>query len=106
RTSLPPEVVAGVAARSPLQIILVIPLGLPEFGRVDDLRDDRRGPLRLRTLDRLLCSFSLLVVVNEDRRSILRAAIIALPILRGRIVKAEEVIEDVVVADLVGIELD
>src|ERR1043165_6455674 len=95
-----------IPVRKPLQVILVIPLGRPESRAVDDLRRDRARPLLLRALDGLLRRLALLLVMDEDRRAVLRADVVALPVRRRRVVQAEEEIEDVVVRDLRRIEHD
>src|ERR1043165_2859901 len=95
-----------IPVRKPLQVILVIPLGRPESRAVDDLRRDRARPLLLRALDGLLRRLALLLVMDEDRRAVLRADVVALAVLRRRVVQAEEEVEDVVVRDLLRIEHD
>ena len=44
--------------------------------------------------------------MHEDRGAVLRADVVALPVRRGRIVEAEEEVEDVAVRDLRRIEDD
>src|SRR6266568_6817352 len=97
---------ACIAVWLALQIILMIPLGRPEFPVVDDLRRDRPRPLLLCPLDRVLRRLALLVIVREDRGAVLRAGVVSLLVRRGRIVQAEEEVEDVVVRDLRRIEDD
>src|SRR4051794_34231952 len=101
-----PQIMAGVSVRFPLQIILMVVLRGPELGVVDDLRRDRPRPLLLRALDGFLGRLALLVVVYEDRGAVLRADVVPLPVRRGRIVQAEEEVEDVVVGDLRRVEDD
>src|ERR1043165_19863 len=103
---LPPQIVARIPVRLLLQVILVVPLGRPELRVVDDLRRDRARPLLLRALDGLLRRLALLLVVHEDRRAVLRADVVALPVRRRGVVQAEEEVEDVAVRDRRRIEHD
>src|SRR5260370_14578088 len=84
----------------------MIILGWPEVGRWNNLRDDRTRPLRLRFHFRALGDLALLLVVVEDRGTVLRPAIVSLLIHRRRIVESEEKLQDLVVADLLRIEFD
>src|SRR5207245_4975266 len=106
RGGLRPNIVAVISPRNSLQIILMIVLGRPELGRRDDLRHDRFLPLRLPLRFGALGGLPLLLIVVEDRRTVLRSAVVSLLIQRRRIVKPKEVIEDLIVADLRRIEFD
>src|SRR5438128_9128949 len=106
RGGLRPNIVAVISPRNSLQIILMIVLGRPELGRRDDLRHDRFLPLRLPLRFGALSGLPLLLIVVEDRRTVLRSAVVSLLIQRRRVMQTEEVIEDLVVADLCRIEFD
>src|ERR1051325_258536 len=97
---------AGIAVRIPLQVILVVVLGRPELAERHDLCRDRARPLRPRALHGALRGLALLLIVVEDRGAVLRPDVVALAVRRGRVVQAEEVVEDRVVRDLRRIESD
>src|SRR5437764_2729343 len=62
-----PQIVARVPVRFPLQVILVVVLGLIEVRKRNDLRHDRARPFRLGTLDCSLGGVALRIIVVEDR---------------------------------------
>src|SRR5258708_38594286 len=97
---------AVVSPRQALEIIMVVVLGWAERRRVGDLGHDRLRPAGLVALDGALGGFTLLIIVYEDRRAVLRADVVHLAVLRRRIVQPEEEVEDLVVADLLRIEAD
>src|SRR5207248_10870102 len=95
-----PEVVAGVAAGVLLQVLLVVILGGPEGAGGDDLGDDLALPFA-GAGDLVLDAFgglSLLVVVVEDRGAVLRADVVTLAVEGRRVVHAEGVAEELLVA--------
>src|SRR5207244_5986739 len=89
-----------------LQVPLVIVLGRIERRRRDDLRDDRAREIFRVRLFRCGRGGGLLVVVREDRGAVLVPDVGPLAVQLRRIVDAEEDVEQLVVRDLVGIELD
>src|SRR5207237_5305040 len=97
---LVPEEVAGVSAGVLLQVLLMIVLRRPERAGGNDLGDDFPFPLpRARHLIlHALGDLSLLLVVVEDRGAVLGADVVALAVERRRVVHAEEVAEEVLVA--------
>src|SRR3954466_11068797 len=96
-----PQVVARVAGRIALQVVVVIVLGGPEISRADDLCRDWPRPLArlVHFVLHSLRSLSLLRVVHEDRGAVLRADVVALTIGGRRIVQTEEEPQDLFVAD-------
>mmetsp|Transcript_10800 Transcript_10800/g.29815 ORF Transcript_10800/g.29815 Transcript_10800/m.29815 type:complete len:222 (-) Transcript_10800:148-813(-) len=80
----------GAVLPSLLQILLMIVLGGPPLRRLDDLRHDLPLELRLLLLHGLVRGFALLIIVNEDRGSVLRAVIPKLPIEGGGIMDIKE----------------
>jgi hypothetical protein len=90
-------------------VVLVIALGVEEFGERHDLRRDRRGEdLRVVELtDVARGDVALRVVGVKNRRTILAAAVVALAIDLGRIVgDGEEHLEQLTVTDASRIEAD
>ena len=87
-----PREVAGVAPREALEIVLVLGFGLPEIARRRHLGDDlaRPQPRGLDVGDGVQRDALLLVVGVEDRRAVAGADVVALPVLRRRIVDLEE----------------
>ena len=84
----------------------MIVLGHPELPGRDDLGHDPAVPLP-RALDALLDALGhlpLLVVVVEDGRAVLGADVVVLAVQRRRVVHAEEVAEQVLVAEPRGVE--
>ena len=83
-------------------------LGLPEGTGGRDLGDDLPRPQarRFDVGDRVLGDLPLLVVRVEDGRAVAGADVVALAVLRRRIVDLEEELEEVAEAHLVGIEDD
>src|SRR5688572_28380078 len=74
-----PQVVAGVAARVLLQVVLVVVLGERERPGLHDLRHDRSGPApaRVDTLLDLLGDGTLLLGRHEDGRAVLSPDVVA-----------------------------
>src|SRR5687767_13806118 len=99
---------AVVAPGDSLQVILVILLGGPEGRSGYNFRDDRPAPLPRSIHPRLhlLRDLTLFVVVKENRGTVLRPHVVALAILGGGIVQTEVMLENLLVADFGGIELD
>src|SRR5580658_334586 len=87
-----PDEVAGIAVRDPLQIILMLGLGLPEIAGGYQFRHHFSGPepRRVDIGDRVQGDFSLRVAGIEDRRAVARAAVVALAVLGRRVVDLEE----------------
>src|ERR1700729_973842 len=112
RTSreLPPRTneVARVAVGIPLEVVLVLGLGLPERSGGLDFGNDLSGPQagRVDIGDRVLRDAALLVIDVEDRRAVAGAQVVALTVLRSRVVDLEEELEQVPVGDAVRIEHD
>ena len=103
-----PHVVARVAVRDLLQVVLVLLLGLPELAGRLDLGDDLAGPQpgRVDVRDRVERDATLLLTGVEDRRPVAAADVVALPVLRRRVVDLEEELQQVPEGDLLGIEDD
>src|SRR6185369_1280765 len=103
-----PNVVAGVAVRIFLQVVLVLRLGLPERSRGSDLGDDLARPeaRRLDVGDRVLGDLLLLVAREVDRRAVARAAVVALAVLRRRVVDLEKELEQLPVRETLRVEDD
>src|SRR5262245_30838423 len=82
--------------------------GFPEWAGRGDLRDHfarpKAGGVHVR--DRVFSDRALFVGRVEDRRPVTGADVVALPVLRRRVVDLEEELEQVAVRDLLGIELD
>src|SRR6185436_6987714 len=90
-----PHEVAGVAVRVPLEVVLMLGLGLPERARGGYLRHDLPRPATgcVDVGDRLLGDAPLLVVEREDRRAVARSDVVALAVRCRRIVDLEEELE-------------
>jgi GGDEF domain-containing protein len=90
-----PHEVAGVAVGDPLQVVLVLGLGLPERARRRHLGDDRPGhrPEAFDVGDRVLGDPLLLVAGGVDRRAVAHADVVALAVAGGRVVHLEEELE-------------
>nr|WP_236833508.1 hypothetical protein [Blastococcus sp. MG754427] len=102
------HVVAGVAERDLLQVVLVLLLGLPEVaGRLDlgdDLpRPDARG---VDVGDGVERDALLLVAGVEDRRAVAATDVVALAVLGRRVVDLEEELQQLAERDDVGVEDD
>jgi hypothetical protein len=91
-----------------LVVILVALLGAIEGIERFDLGHDIVvvGVAGIEFGDERLGLFLLVVAVREDRRAVLRAHIRSLPVELGRVVNGEKHLEQVAVADLVGVVLD
>src|SRR6266540_458629 len=96
---------AGRAAAL-LQVLLVVVLRLVERRHRLDLGDDRPLPARLLLHLRARRRFSLLLVVEEDRRPVLVADVPALPVELRRVVLVPEDAQELVVGDLLGVVRD
>jgi ATP-dependent helicase Lhr and Lhr-like helicase len=103
-----PDVVAGVTVGVAQQVVLVLGLGLPERAGRGHLGDHLAGPQagRVHVGDGVLGDLLLLVAGVEDGRPVARADVIALPVLRGRVVDLEEELQQVPVGQLVRLEDD
>src|SRR5262245_34038726 len=103
-----PHEVAGVAARVPQEVVLVLGLRFPEVVRGRDFGHDLAGPEAggLDVGDRVLGDAALLVGRGEDRRTVARADVVALAVLRRRVMNLEEELEDLPEADLRGVVED
>src|SRR5262245_36673848 len=75
-------------------IVLVVVLGLVEGAGAGDLGDDGRGEVLRGLALRSLRGFPLSFRMVEDRRAVLRADVMALPVERGRIVELPEALEE------------
>src|SRR5687767_423164 len=96
----------GVALPLAGPVILVIILGRVPFGlRLDGCRD-LAVILLIGPLDRRLRRVALGFVLREDRRTILGADVIALPVDLGRVMSGEENVEQVVEAELLRVKGD
>ncbi len=82
---------AGVAVGDLLQVVLVIFLGFPVLVGLGDLSDDGRAPFSplIKTRDERLGRLFLGGSVVEDRGAVGRAFVVALAVLRRRVVHAE-----------------
>jgi hypothetical protein len=99
---------ARVAAGISHEVVLVLWFGFPEFACRHDFGHDlaRPQPGCVDVGDRVVGNATLLVRRVEDRGSIARPDVVPLPIARRRIVNLEEELEDLPIADPVGIEDD
>src|SRR3954468_10318891 len=89
--------VAGVAARVVLQVVLMFRFGFPEVARRRHFGDHlaRPQPGRVDVGDSVQRDALLLIVDVEDRRPVAGADVIALAVLRRRIVDLEEELQQV-----------
>src|SRR3954468_15012613 len=103
-----PGEVAGVPPRIALEVVLVLGLGLPERDRLADLGHHFAGPQArgVDVGDRVLGDLALLVARQEDLGAVAGADVVALAVLRRRVVDLEEELEDVSVGDALGVEDD
>src|SRR5438270_13490216 len=99
---------AGVTAGIPLEVVLVLGLGLPEGTGCGDLGDDLPRPQagRFDVGDRVLGDLPLLVTRMEDGRAVAVADVVALAVLGGRVVDLEEELEQVTSGGLLWFEDD
>jgi hypothetical protein len=100
--------VAGVPVRVVLQVVLVLGLGLPERAGRGHLGDDLARPQAggVDVGDGVLGDLLLLVTEVEDGRPVAIADVVALPVLRRRVVDLEEELQQVPVRDLPWVEDD
>src|SRR6185437_1172313 len=103
-----PDVVAAVAVRIPLEVVLMLGLGLPERPRRRHLGHDLPRPQAgsVDVGDRLLGDPALLLIEVEDSRAIARPRVVALPVERRRVVDPKEELEQTPVGGQLGIEDD
>ena len=98
---LGPHKMAGVAIGIPLQIILMLGLGLPKVARGRDLRHylprPKTGCVDIR--DGVLGNPPLLLGRIEDGGPIAKSAIVPLPVQRRRIMDLEEELKELAIAD-------
>src|SRR4029079_19403361 len=109
KTLIAPAIVAVefVAHRILRIIVLVIILGLEERSGLDDLGlYHARCEFLLHRLLRRLGELSLLLVMIENRRPVLVAAVAELAVFRQRIVVVPEHVEQLLIADLGGVVSD
>src|SRR4030042_476326 len=91
-----------------LVVFLVVVLRGPEpIQRLHGGHDGRAVLTRtVEPFDELTCGIPLSVIGIEDHRTILRTDVVALPIGRRRVVRREEHVQQIVIPDLRGIELE
>ena len=87
-------------------IILVIILGGPPFAHRFDRRHNASVMRDVGARDRVTATSLLAFVLREDRRAILSPNVIALAIELCRVVDREEDVQEIVVAELLGVEGD
>ena len=88
------------------EVALVVFLGLPERLRVLDRGHDRGAEPALLVVDHAAHGLRLLRRVGEDDGAVLVADVGALAVHLGRVVDLEVLADEVLVADLRGVELD
>src|SRR5688572_15769139 len=93
----------GIALPFAIPVFLVIILCWVPFGRAFDGRHGRIVVLGVPTRDRLLGLAALRVAEWKDRAAVLGTDIVALTVELGRIVRAHEHVEDLGVAEHLGI---
>src|SRR5918995_5209024 len=100
--------VARVAVRVALEVVLVLPLGLPERARLRHLRHHLPWPAtrRVDLGDGLLRDAALLAVEVEDRGAVARPDVVALAVPRCWVVDPKEELEQPAVRGLLGVEND
>src|SRR5690606_9585 len=81
------------------EVVLVARFGRPEGRRWGYFGHDRVTPVAGDLGDECDGRFVLLLGVEEDRRTVLRAVVGALLVQRGRVVRAEEPLKQRLVAD-------
>jgi hypothetical protein len=91
-----------------LQVVLVLRLGLPEVTRGGHLGHHLAGPQArgVDVGDGVERHAALLVARVEDGRAVAQAHVIALAVLRARVVQLEEELEQLAEADALGVEDD
>jgi hypothetical protein len=100
--------VARVAVGVALEVVLVLGLCLPERSGGRHLGDDLARP-QTRGVDigdRVLCDAALLLVDVVDRRAIARPDVVALAVLRRRVVNLKEELQQVPIGDALRVEQD
>src|SRR5271165_229805 len=103
-----PHEMTGIPVGISFQVILMLGLGLPEItGRCNLGHHFSRPKTRGIDIGDGLSSDSLLLLARvEDRRSIARPGVVALPVPRARIMNLEEEFENLTVAEFCGVEDD
>src|SRR5438874_50426 len=81
-------------------IILMVSFGLPPVAHWLDRGDDAPAEFLIRPRDRLAGPAVLLFALREDRRAILGADVVALPVELRRVVGGKKDVEQVVVTQL------
>jgi hypothetical protein len=101
-----PREVAGVAVRVALEVVLIFGLGLPEAAGLADLGHDLARPEArgIDVGDRVLGALPLLVARIEDLGADVGAGLLALTVLRRRVVDLKEELEDVPIGGALGVE--
>src|SRR5438552_1582775 len=97
---------AGVAVRIVLEVVLVLGLGLPEGTRGRNFGDDLARPQsrRLDIRDGVLRRVALRIAGVINAGPIARAPVVALPVERRGVMDLKEELEQLPIAQLVGIE--
>ena len=96
----------GISLPFARPIVLVIILGTPPLAHPLDRRHHAGMVGHISALDRGLSLALLLLVLRKDRRAILSPDVVALPVELGRVVNRKEDVEQIVIADLIGVERD
>jgi hypothetical protein len=95
---------ALIPTRIPIQILLMVSLGIPPLSRRQDLRGNSPlPPLLIHLLGDLLRNLLLLGVVVENSTAVLRAHVGALAVRGGGVVHLVEEFEERAVLDLGGV---
>jgi ATP-dependent helicase/nuclease subunit A len=103
-----PDEMAGVAVGITLEVVLMLRLRCPERPSRLHLGDHLSRPQArgVDIRDRVVRDPLLLVVGVENGRPVAEAGVVALAVLRGRVVYLEEELQKVTVGDLPGVEDD
>ena len=103
-----PNEMAGVTVGIVFEVVLMFRFCFPERACGHDFSDDLVGPQTrcISVGNRILGHLLLFIVEIEECRAVAHAHIVALTILRRRVVDLEEKLEDLAIADLVRIEHD
>src|SRR5260221_10726526 len=100
--------VAGISVRKAFQIALMFWLCRPERASRNYFGDDLAGPeARCIDIGHSALSHSLLLFIEiEDCRAVARTNVVALAVLRRRVMELKEELEDLTIADLARINHD